>query len=138
MFKKILVANRGEIACRIMQTAQRLGIETVAVYSDFDRYSKHVAMANQAIHIGGNAPSESYLKGDKIIEVALECGAEAVHPGFGFLSENAIFARKCQGGGLKFVGPPAEAIEKMGSKAESKMIMEKAGVNVVPGYYGKD
>ena len=136
MFKKILIANRGEIACRVAATCARLAIKTVAVYSDVDAHSKHVDVCDEAVYIGGNSPKDSYLRWEKIIETALATGAQAVHPGYGFLSENAEFARACSQAGLVFIGPPASAIEAMGLKAESKQLMEKAGVPLVPGYHG--
>jgi 3-methylcrotonyl-CoA carboxylase alpha subunit len=136
MFKKILIANRGEIACRVVATCARLGIKTVAVYSDADAYSKHVASCDEAVYIGASSPKESYLRWEKIIETALTTGAQAIHPGYGFLSENDAFATACQAAGLVFIGPPASAIQAMGLKAESKQLMEKAGVPLVPGYHG--
>ena len=138
MFTKILIANRGEIACRVIKTARRLGIKTVAVYSDADRGARHVAMADEAVHIGPSAARESYLVADKIIEAAKRTGAQAVHPGYGFLSENAGFAEACAAAGLVFIGPPPAAIRAMGSKSEAKKIMEKAKVPLVPGYHGDD
>lgn len=138
MFHKILIANRGEIACRVMRTARKLGIRTVAVYSDADRHSLHVAMADEAIHIGAAPSRESYLCGDKILAAAKKTGAQAIHPGYGFLSENAAFARACADAGVVFIGPPVGAIEAMGSKSAAKTIMEKAGVPLVPGYHGED
>ena len=136
MFKKILIANRGEIACRVAATAARMAIRTVAVYSDADAGAKHVQACDEAVHIGGSAPKDSYLRWEKIIEVALATGAQAIHPGYGFLSENEAFARACLEAGLVFIGPPASAILAMGLKAESKQLMEKAGVPLVPGYHG--
>jgi 3-methylcrotonyl-CoA carboxylase alpha subunit len=136
MFKKILIANRGEIACRVAATARRMGIQTVAVYSDADTNAKHVAACDEAIQIGGNAPAESYLRWERIIEAAQATGAQAIHPGYGFLSENEAFATACDKAGLVFIGPPASAILAMGLKAESKRLMEKAGVPLVPGYHG--
>jgi 3-methylcrotonyl-CoA carboxylase alpha subunit len=136
MFKKILIANRGEIACRVAATCARLGIKTVAVYSDADAYAKHVASCDEAVYIGASSPKESYLRWEKIIETALATGAQAIHPGYGFLSENDAFATACQAAGLVFIGPPASAIQAMGLKAESKQLMEKAGVPLVPGYHG--
>src|SRR5512143_919479 len=133
MFSKILIANRGEIACRVIKTARRLGIKTVAVYSDADRGALHVAMADEAVHIGASPARDSYLVGDKIIAVARQPGAEAIEPGYGFLSENAGFAEACAKAGLVFIGPPASAIRAMGSKSEAKKIMEKARVPLVPG-----
>jgi 3-methylcrotonyl-CoA carboxylase alpha subunit len=138
MFKKILIANRGEIACRIIETCKRLGIQTVAVFSATDRSARHVAMADEAWHIGGSRPNESYLCGDKILDVARESGAQAIHPGYGFLSENADFARACAKAGITFIGPTPEAIDAMGSKSAAKALMEKAGVPVVPGYHGAE
>ena len=138
MFKKILIANRGEIACRVAATARRMAIKTVAVYSDADASAKHVSFCDEAIHIGGSAPKDSYLRWAKIIEAAKATGAEAIHPGYGFLSENEEFAQACASAGLVFIGPPASAIKAMGLKAESKQLMEKAGVPLVPGYHGAD
>lgn len=138
MFNKILIANRGEIACRIIKTARKLGIRTVAVYSDADRNALHVAMADEAVHIGPPAPRESYLCGDKIIDAALQTGAQAIHPGYGFLSENPEFCKLCAQNNLVFIGPPGDAIDAMGSKSAAKTLMEKAGVPLVPGYHGKD
>jgi 3-methylcrotonyl-CoA carboxylase alpha subunit len=136
MFKKILIANRGEIACRVAATARRMAIKTVAVYSDADAESKHVQACDEAVHIGGSAPKESYLRWERIIEAAKATGAQAIHPGYGFLSENEAFAAACAEAGLVFIGPPASAIQAMGLKAESKQLMEKAGVPLVPGYHG--
>jgi 3-methylcrotonyl-CoA carboxylase alpha subunit len=138
MFKKILIANRGEIACRVAATARRLAIQTVAVYSDADADAKHVAACDEAVHIGGSAPRDSYLRWERIVEAARATGAQAIHPGYGFLSENEEFARACTEAGLVFIGPPAAAIQAMGLKAESKRLMEKAGVPLVPGYHGSD
>jgi 3-methylcrotonyl-CoA carboxylase alpha subunit len=138
MFTKILIANRGEIACRVIKTARRMGIKTVAVYSDADRNARHVAMADEAVHIGPSPARESYLVADKIIEAAKRTGAEAIHPGYGFLSENAGFAEACAKAGIVFIGPPPAAIRAMGSKSEAKKIMEKARVPLVPGYHGDD
>jgi len=138
MFKKILIANRGEIACRVAVTAKRMAIKTVAVYSDADANAKHVGVCDEAIHIGGSAPKDSYLRWERIIEAAKATGAEAIHPGYGFLSENEEFARACADAGLVFIGPPPSAIKAMGLKAESKQLMEKAGVPLVPGYHGSD
>jgi 3-methylcrotonyl-CoA carboxylase alpha subunit len=138
MFKKILIANRGEIACRVAATAHRLGVKTVAVYSDADASAKHVAACDEAVHIGGSAPKDSYLRWERIIEAAHATGAQAIHPGYGFLSENEEFAQACAKAGLVFIGPPASAIQAMGLKAESKQLMEKAGVPLVPGYHGSD
>ncbi|WP_050602778.1 acetyl/propionyl/methylcrotonyl-CoA carboxylase subunit alpha [Ruegeria sp. 6PALISEP08] len=136
MFNKILIANRGEIACRVMETAQKMGVSCVAVYSDADASAKHVQMADEAVHIGGAAPAESYLKGDVIIQAALETGAQAIHPGYGFLSENPDFVDAVEAAGLSFIGPSADAIRKMGLKDAAKVLMEQAGVPVVPGYHG--
>lgn len=138
MFDKILIANRGEIACRIMATAKRLGVATVAVYSDADRYAQHVRQADEAYYIGGAAAAESYLCGDKILEVAKRSGAQAIHPGYGFLSENADFCRACDEAGVIFIGPPVGAIEAMGSKSAAKAIMSDASVPLLPGYHGDD
>ena len=138
MFSKILIANRGEIACRVIKTAKRLGIKTVAVYSDADRTARHVAMADEAVHIGPSAARESYLIADRIIDAAKRTGAQAIHPGYGFLSENAGFADACAAAGIVFIGPPAASIRAMGSKSEAKKIMEKARVPLVPGYHGDD
>ncbi|HVK33437.1 MAG TPA: biotin carboxylase N-terminal domain-containing protein, partial [Burkholderiaceae bacterium] len=138
MFKKILIANRGEIACRVAATARRLGVRTVAVYSDADANARHVHACDEAVHIGGSAPRESYLRWERILEAAKATGAQAVHPGYGFLSENEDFANACAKSGLVFIGPPASAIAAMGSKAAAKTLMEKAGVPLVPGYHGKD
>ena len=138
MFKKILIANRGEIACRIASTAKRLGVKTVAVYSDADAQAKHVAVCDEAVHIGGSAPKDSYLRWERIIDAAKATGAQAIHPGYGFLSENEDFAKACADAGLVFIGPPASAINAMGLKAESKRLMEQAQVPLVPGYHGAD
>ncbi|WP_309683597.1 acetyl/propionyl/methylcrotonyl-CoA carboxylase subunit alpha [Polaromonas sp.] len=138
MFKKILIANRGEIACRVAATAKRMAIKTVAVYSDADANAKHVSVCDEAVHIGGSAPKDSYLRWERIIEAAKATGAQAIHPGYGFLSENEEFAQACASAGLVFIGPPASAIKAMGLKSESKQLMEKAGVPLVPGYHGSD
>ncbi|HQY43565.1 MAG TPA: acetyl/propionyl/methylcrotonyl-CoA carboxylase subunit alpha [Paracoccaceae bacterium] len=138
MFRKILIANRGEIACRVIDTCRRLGVATVAVYSDADRDARHVAMADEAIHIGGSAPKDSYLRGDPILAAAKATGAEAIHPGYGFLSENPDFVDQVTQAGLIFIGPSAQAIRAMGLKDAAKGLMEKAGVPVVPGYHGAD
>lgn len=137
MFKTILIANRGEIACRVAATARRLGIQTIAVYSDADAQSKHVVSCDVAVRIGPAEASESYLKGDVILDVAKRYGAQAIHPGYGFLSENEGFALACVKAGIAFVGPSAGAIAAMGSKAAAKSLMEKAGVPLVPGYHGE-
>ncbi len=136
MFTRILIANRGEIACRVIKTAREMGVETVAVYSDADRGAKHVAMADAAVHIGGPRPAESYLRGDAVIAAARATGAEAIHPGYGFLSENPDFVAAVEAAGLTFIGPSASAIRAMGLKDAAKALMEKAGVPVVPGYHG--
>ena len=136
MFKKILIANRGEIACRVAATARRLGVKTVAVYSDADANARHVQACDEAVRIGGPAPRDSYLQWQRILEAAKATGAQAVHPGYGFLSENEEFAQACADAGLVFIGPPPSAIQAMGLKAESKRLMEQAGVPLVPGYHG--
>ncbi len=138
MFQKILIANRGEIACRVIQTAQRMGIKTVAVYSDADAGAKHVALADEAVHIGGAKASESYLLGEKIIAACKSTGAQAIHPGYGFLSENPDFVDAVTAAGLKFIGPSADAIRAMGLKDAAKALMEQANVPVVPGYHGSN
>jgi 3-methylcrotonyl-CoA carboxylase alpha subunit len=138
MFKKILIANRGEIACRVAATAGRMGVRTVAVYSDADARAKHVAACDESVHIGGSAPKDSYLQWERIIAAAKATGAQAIHPGYGFLSENEAFADACAKEGLVFIGPPSSAILAMGLKAESKRLMETAGVPLVPGYHGAD
>ena len=136
MFKKILIANRGEIACRVMVTAKRLGIKTVAVYSDADRDALHVDMADEAVPIGPAQAAQSYLDIGKIIAAAKATGAQAIHPGYGFLSENAAFARALEKEGIVFVGPNVKAIEAMGDKIESKKLAAKAKVSTVPGHLG--
>ncbi|MFN3586177.1 MAG: acetyl/propionyl/methylcrotonyl-CoA carboxylase subunit alpha [Moraxellaceae bacterium] len=138
MFKKILIANRGEIACRVTRTAHRLGIKTVAVYSDADAKALHVQMADEAVRLGPAPSRESYLCVEKIVAAALATGAEAIHPGYGFLSENADFAAACRAAGLVFIGPSPDAITAMGSKSGAKALMAKAGVPLVPGYHGTD
>jgi len=138
LFEKILIANRGEIACRVMRTAKRLGIRTVAVYSEADAGALHVATADEAILIGPPPARDSYLDIARIIDAAKRSGAEAIHPGYGFLSENAEFAAACEAAGIVFIGPPAAAIRTMGSKAEAKALMAKAGVPLVPGYHGEE
>ena len=138
MFNKILIANRGEIACRVAATCKRLGIASVAVYSDADAKAKHVAACDEAVHIGGAAAGESYLRIERIIAAALATGAQAVHPGYGFLSENEDFARACEAAGLVFIGPPVGAIAAMGSKAAAKALMHAAAVPLVPGYHGDE
>ncbi|MFV0281692.1 MAG: biotin carboxylase N-terminal domain-containing protein, partial [Rhodoblastus sp.] len=136
MFKKILIANRGEIACRVIKTARKMGIKTVAVYSDADVDALHVAMADEAVHIGPPAAAESYLLIDKIIDACKKTGAEAVHPGYGFLSERAAFAKALADNGLVFIGPNQRAIEAMGDKIESKKFAAQAKVSTVPGFLG--
>ena len=138
MFDKILIANRGEIACRVAATARRLGIRTVAVYSDVDAQSLHVAVCDEAIRIGAAAPRASYLNGSAILDAAKRSGAQAIHPGYGFLSENETFAADCARAGVVFIGPPPAAIAAMGSKSAAKTIMARAGVPVVPGYHDDD
>lgn len=138
MFNKILIANRGEIACRVIRSARRLGIATVAVYSSADRNALHVEMADEAILIGEPPPRDSYLRGENVLAAARRTGADAIHPGYGFLSENAQFCQQCSAEGITFIGPPASAIEAMGSKSAAKRIMEQAGVPLVPGYHGDD
>ena len=138
MFKKILIANRGEIACRVAATARRLGIRTVAVYSDADAQAQHVQACDEAVHIGGAAPRDSYLRAEAILAAARASGAQAVHPGYGFLSENEGFAQACADAGIAFIGPPPAAIAAMGSKSAAKALMERAGVPLVPGYHGQD
>ena len=136
-FEKILIANRGEIACRVMKTAQQMGIKTVAIYSDADAGSKHVQMADEAVHVGGAASAESYLQGQRIIDAALSTGAKAIHPGFGFLSEKADFCEAVKAAGLVWIGPPTGAIQSMGDKIESKRLAAAANVSTVPGYVGE-
>ena len=138
MFDRLLIANRGEIACRVIRSARRLGIETVAVYSEADRHARHVKLADRAFLIGPAPARESYLKIEAILAAARASGSQAIHPGYGFLSENAAFAEACERAGIVFVGPPAAAIRAMGSKSEAKRLMEKAGVPTVPGYHGED
>ncbi|TCZ55074.1 acetyl/propionyl/methylcrotonyl-CoA carboxylase subunit alpha [Roseicella aquatilis] len=138
MFRTLLIANRGEIACRIIRTARRMGLRTVAVFSEADASALHVEMADAAIPIGPARASDSYLRIDRILDAARASGAEAIHPGYGFLSENAAFAEACAEAGIAFVGPPPAAIRAMGSKAESKRLMEAAGVPIVPGYHGEE
>ena len=138
MFSKILIANRGEIACRVAATARKLGVKTVAVYSDADTHARHVRACDEAVHVGGSAPRDSYLQWQRIIDAARVTGAQAVHPGYGFLSENQEFAAACAASGLVFIGPPSSAIAAMGSKSAAKALMDKAGVPLVPGYHGDD
>src|SRR5258708_15923323 len=137
-FRKILIANRGEIALRIMRTARRLGYGVVAVYSDADRDAPHVREADEAVHIGGALPSQSYLRIEAIIAAAKTSGADAGHPGYGFLAENAEFAQACRDAGLVFIGPSPDDIRAIGNKAGAKEIMQGAGVPCVPGYQGAD
>jgi 3-methylcrotonyl-CoA carboxylase alpha subunit len=136
MFNKILIANRGEIACRVAATAKRLGVASVAVYSDADAQAKHVAICDEAVHVGGSSAAQSYLNIAKIIDAALQTGAQAIHPGYGFLSENEAFALACENAGIVFIGPPVDAISAMGSKAAAKALMHSAAVPLVPGYHG--
>ena len=138
MIRKILIANRGEIACRVMRTAKQMGIKTVAVYSDADADAMHVELADEAMHIGGARAQDSYLNVDAITMAIRETGADGVHPGYGFLSENAAFAEACAEAGAVFIGPPPSAIRAMGSKSEAKRLMEDAGVPLLPGYHGDD
>lgn len=138
MFTKILIANRGEIACRVIQTAHKMGISCVAVYSDADKNARHVRMADEAVYIGGSASSESYLKGDVILKAAIDTGTQAIHPGYGFLSENAAFSKACKKAGIAFIGPSEQSITAMGLKDGAKAIMKEAGVPVVPGYQGEN
>jgi len=138
LFSKILIANRGEIACRVISTARRLGIATVAVYSEADRRALHVDLADEAWPIGPPPARDSYLNIDAILDAARNSGAEAVHPGYGFLSENAEFAKACEGAGVVFIGPSASAIRAMGSKAAARALMQQSGVPIVPGYHGED
>jgi len=138
MFKRVLIANRGEIACRVIRTCRRLGIHTIAVYSEADANAQHVRLADEAWPIGGPRPAESYLRGDAILEVARKTGAQAIHPGYGFLSENTGFARACADAGITFIGPRPESIDAMGSKAAAKALMEHHEVPLVPGYHGED
>jgi 3-methylcrotonyl-CoA carboxylase alpha subunit len=138
MLKSVLIANRGEIACRVIRTARRLGLRTVAVYSTADRGALHVRMADEAVGIGPAAARESYLDGDKLLAVAKQHGCRSIHPGYGFLSENAEFARACESAGIVFIGPPASAIDRMGSKSEARRLMAAAGVPVLPGYDDDD
>jgi len=138
MFTKLLIANRGEISCRIIKTAKRMGILTVALYSDADKNALHVKLADEAVHVGPAPSKDSYLQAEKIIQIALKVGADAIHPGYGFLSENATFANLCRQNDIVFVGPPVSAIESMGSKSAAKNIMEQANVPLVPGYHGDD
>ena len=136
MFKKILIANRGEIACRVIKTAKKMGIKTVAIYSDADRNALHVKMADEAVHIGPAPANQSYIVIEKVMDAIKQTGAEAVHPGYGFLSENAKFAEALEAAGVAFIGPPKGAIEKMGDKITSKKLAQEANVSTVPGYMG--
>jgi len=138
MFDKILIANRGEIACRIIQTAQKMGVRCVALYSDSDKNALHVKMADEAFHIGPSPSKDSYLRMDRILAAAKESGAQAIHPGYGFMSENVEFAQACLDNNITFIGPPVEAIDAMGSKSAAKEIMTDAGVPLVPGYHGEN
>ena len=138
MFERVLIANRGEIACRVIRTCRRLGIRTIAVYSEADRDAPHVRLADEAWPIGGPRPADSYLRGEAILEVAKRTGAQAIHPGYGFLSENTGFARACVEAGIAFIGPRPESIDAMGSKAAAKALMEKHAVPLVPGYHGEN
>ncbi|NNJ65122.1 MAG: acetyl/propionyl-CoA carboxylase subunit alpha, partial [Xanthomonadales bacterium] len=134
MFEKILIATRGEIACRVLKTARRMGIRTVAVYSDADRDALHVRMADEAVHIGASPSAQSYLLADRIVQACKDTGAQAVHPGYGFLSENAAFCEALTAAGIAFIGPPPKAIEAMGDKITSKNLADEAGVNTIPGF----
>ena len=138
MFRKILIANRGEIACRIITAARDMGIRSVAVYSDADRDARHVALADEARRIGPPEARASYLNAEAILAAARDAGAEAIHPGYGFLSENEGFAAACAKAGIVFIGPAPEAIAAMGDKSAAKRLMEKAGVPLVPGYHGEN
>jgi len=138
MFQKILIANRGEIACRVAATARRMGIRTVAVFSDADAHAAHVQACDESVRVGEAAPADSYLQGERLIQAARQTGAQAIHPGYGFLSENPGFAQACADAGLVLIGPPASAMQAMGLKAESKRLMAQAGVPLVPGYHGED
>src|SRR5579863_2536173 len=138
MFRKVLIANRGEIAVRVIRTLREMGIGSVAVYSDADRTSLHVRIADEAEWVGPAPSTESYLRIDRILDAARKHGAQAIHPGYGFLSENADFAAACEAAGIVFIGPPAAAIRAMGSKAEAKALMASAGVPLVPGYHGAE
>jgi len=137
-FHKILIANRGEIACRIARTAKAMGYRTVAIFSDADARALHVRMTDEAVRIGPPPPQESYLKIGAILEAARKTGADAIHPGYGFLAEDADFAEACERAGIVFIGPPGHVIRKMGDKAAAKAIMQAAGLPCVPGYYGAD
>ena len=134
MFDKILIANRGEIACRVIKTARKMGISTVAVYSDADRDALHVQLADEAVHIGEAPSTKSYLLIDRIVQACVDTGAQAVHPGYGFLSENSAFCEALAKKGIAFIGPKTRAIEAMGDKITSKKLADEAGVNTIPGY----
>jgi propionyl-CoA carboxylase alpha chain len=134
VFDKILIANRGEIACRVIKSARSMGIKTVAVYSDADRDALHVQMADEAVHIGPPPSAQSYLLGDRILQACLDTGAQAVHPGYGFLSENSTFCESLTAAGIVFIGPGTRAIEAMGDKITSKKLANEAGVNTIPGF----
>ncbi|MEG2819038.1 MAG: biotin carboxylase N-terminal domain-containing protein, partial [Comamonas sp.] len=134
MFTKILIANRGEIACRVIATARKMGIQTVAVYSDADKDARHVKLADEAVHIGAAPSRESYLVAERIIAAAKQTGAQAIHPGYGFLSENEAFAKRCEDEGIAFIGPKAHSIAAMGDKIASKKLANEAQVNTIPGY----
>ncbi|HBS39670.1 MAG TPA: acetyl/propionyl-CoA carboxylase subunit alpha, partial [Rhodobacteraceae bacterium] len=136
MFDKLLIANRGEIACRVIKTARKMGLKTVAIYSDADKNALHVEMADEAVHIGPAAANQSYIVIDNVMRAVTQSGAQAVHPGYGFLSENSKFAQALEQAGVAFVGPPVRAIESMGDKIMSKKIAQEAGVSTVPGYMG--
>ena len=136
MLKTVLIANRGEIACRVMRTAKAMGMRTIAIYSDADANALHVKEADEAWHIGPATAAQSYLRADKILAVALASKADCIHPGYGFLSENADFVAACQAKNIIFIGPDVPAIEQMGSKSAAKIIMTEAGIPLVPGYHG--
>ena len=138
MFSKVLIANRGEIACRVIATCRRLGIATVAVYSQADAAARHVRLADEAVCVGPAAARDSYLRIPAIIQAALQRGAQAIHPGYGFLSENPQFAQDCQAAGLTFIGPSVAAMRAMSSKASAKELMQRCGVPLLPGYHGED
>ncbi len=137
MFKKILIANRGEIACRVIKTARKMGIKTVAIYSDADKSALHVKMADEAVHIGNSPAAQSYIVIDKVMDAVRQTGAQAVHPGYGFLSENKLFAKALAAEGVAFIGPPVGAFPSMGDKITSKKIAQEAGVSIIPGYMGE-
>jgi len=137
MFQKILIANRGEIACRIIRTCRRLGIRTIAIFSEADASARHVREADEAYGVGPAAARDSYLRPDTIVEIAVRHGAEAIHPGYGFLSESEVFAQACARAQITFIGPPIGALRAMGSKSAAKALMAQAGVPLVPGYHGE-